>query len=112
MEIGAGQLEVNFQLDEMLQESAVYFLVGAEVENRTVALCRTSLAPLTHSCTLEGLNDSVNYAIIVRSCNAVNDSMRDLCSPPSDPVFASVTISGRASKSKLTIELLFLLCYI
>ncbi|KAL5960809.1 Usherin [Taenia solium] len=82
VEIGAGQLEVKFQVDEKLQESTVYFLVEAEVENRTVALCRTSL---THSCTLEGLNSSVNYAVIVRSCNTVNDSMKSLCGPPSDP---------------------------
>ncbi|KAL5107720.1 Frizzled-9 [Taenia crassiceps] len=95
MEIGAGQLEVNFQVDEKFQGSEVYFLVKAEVENRTVALCRTSLVSLTHSCTLEGLNSSVNYTIIVHSCNAVNGSLKDLCSAPSDPVFASVMISGR-----------------
>ncbi|VDM33426.1 unnamed protein product [Hydatigera taeniaeformis] len=97
VEIGAGQLQVNFQVDEKLQANTVYFLAEAKVENRTVALCRTYLACVTHFCILEGLNSSVNYTIITRSCNEVNDPMDELCSPPSNPVFASVTISGRAS---------------
>ncbi|EUB62776.1 Usher syndrome 2A (autosomal recessive, mild) [Echinococcus granulosus] len=92
VEIGAGQLEVTFQVDEALPENAAYFLVEAVVENRTVALCRTAPLTVAHFCVLEALNKSVNYTISVRSCNRVNDSMKELCSPPSDPVFASSRI--------------------
>ncbi|CDS37147.1 usherin [Echinococcus multilocularis] len=96
MEIGAGQLEVTFQVDEALPEKAVYFLVEAVVENRTVALCRTPPLTVAHFCVLEALNKSVNYTISVRSCIRVNDSMKELCSPPSDPVATRKKVGAEA----------------
>ena len=109
VEIGAGQIKVTFPVDQEAGEYADYFMVEAVIGNRIVATCSTPFASMAHSCILEGLNSNVNYTITVRSCSTANNTMNQICSPPSDLLFASVRISGRP-RSKFTSGVFF--CFI